>query len=162
MTDIAIALDAETGLFDFAIEGGGLATDDGLRTAILISLLTDARARDDDDLPDPNGDHRGWWGDCANADSNDRIGSRLWLLERAKLTDATVLKARDIAREALAWLVEDGIAQAVDIEVTRIAPTASRPTGALGIRISITRTTGATAARFDFVWDATARSLTTS
>ncbi len=159
MTDIALLFDPATQSADIAVSNGGLATDDGLRTAIIISLFTDARARDDDTLPEPGADRRGWWGDCFNDDPNDRIGSRLWLLEREKLTEATRLKARDICREALAWLVDDGVASAVDVETAIVPVTAADSTGALAIAISITRPQGPGRQRFDFVWDATARSF---
>ncbi|MEO6217770.1 MAG: phage GP46 family protein [Sphingomonas sp.] len=159
MTDIALIFDPLALSADIAIEGGSLATDDGLRTAIIISLFTDRRARADDVLPSPGADRRGWWGDCFNADPNDRIGSRLWLLEREKLIAETALKARDMCIEALAWLIEDGVASTVDVE-TSIVPVSGRDaTGGLLINISISRPDGPGRQRFDFVWDATARSF---
>ncbi|MEO7691297.1 MAG: phage GP46 family protein [Sphingomonas sp.] len=159
MTDIALLFNPLTQSADIAAQGGSLATDDGLMTAVIISLFTDARARDDDTLPHAGADRRGWWGDCFNADPNDRIGSRLWLLEREKLIPATALKARDICNEALAWLATEGIASAVEVE-TAIAPvSAANPTGGLAIGVSIIRPDGPGRQRFDFVWDATARSL---
>lgn len=72
MTDIALAWDNALFAADLAIEGGRLVTDDGLRTAILISLFTDARANDDDPLPEPGADRRGWWGDASQ--DHYRIG----------------------------------------------------------------------------------------
>ena len=89
MTDLALIWSAEAGLADLVIEGGGLMTEEGLRTAVLISLMTDRRARLDDALPSDDGNRRGWWGDVA-AEGNDRIGSRLWLLSRAKATTETL------------------------------------------------------------------------
>lgn len=159
MTDIALLFNPLTQSADIAVQGGSLATDDGLLTAVTKSLFTDARARDDDVLPHPGADRRGWWGDCFNADPNDRIGSRLWLLEREKLIPATALKARDICTEALAWLVADGIASAVDVETAIVPVNGANATGALAIAVSITRPDGPARQRFDFVWDATARSF---
>ncbi|MGE4323395.1 MAG: phage GP46 family protein [Sphingobium sp.] len=153
MTDIALLFDTQAWSADIAIAGGDLATDDGLRTAVVISLFTDARARDDDPLPDAGADRRGWWGDCANADPNDRIGSRLWLLASAKVTQDTAIRARDYCREALAWMVTDGIAAAVDVDCTLLPVDAGRRSGGLAIRIAITRPGGARQA-IDFLWDA--------
>ncbi|WP_241727556.1 phage GP46 family protein, partial [Cronobacter sakazakii] len=50
---------------------------------------------------------------------NDRIGSRLYLLQRSKLTNATATRAKDYARQALAWMEEDGVAARVDVAATR-------------------------------------------
>lgn len=158
MTDIALHFAPGAWSADLAIVDGDLATDDGLRTAAILSLFTDARARDDDPLPDADADRRGWWGDCANSDPNDRIGSRLWLLVREKVTDAVAVRARDYAREALAWMVTDGVAAAVDVVCTLYRVTGERPTGALLIAVTITRPTGARLA-IDFLWDAEANRI---
>ena len=73
----------------------GLDSSEPLVRAVIISLFTWRRARPDDDLP---GDLRmGWWGDSVPEIPNDRIGSRLWLLSRAKLTVETVARAREYA-----------------------------------------------------------------
>ena len=61
----------------------------------------------------------GWWGDTYPETSNDRIGSRLWLLHRAKLTRQTVLRAQEYAEEALQWLVDDGVADGFTVQSER-------------------------------------------
>ena len=99
--------------FDWAIKDHDLAPDDGLETAIILSLFTDRRAREDDPLPDGSDDRRGWWADAWAG--QDPIGSRLWLLEREKDTREVVNRARDYAEEALQWLVEDGIAERIEV-----------------------------------------------
>jgi phage gp46-like protein len=88
-----------------------------LPRAVLISLFTWRRANPDDDLPGK--DKFGWWGDTYPEIVNDRIGSRLWLLSRAKLTRQTVLKAKEYAEEALQWLIDDGVADGVTVEAER-------------------------------------------
>ena len=159
MSDIALLFDADSGTFDIAVDGGDLVMDDGLATAVLISLFTDARARDDDVLPQ-GADRRGWWGDIGNDDPNDAWGSRLWLLlERAKVTDDTALMARDMAIEALAWLTADQIASDVAVEASVLPVTAANPAGALVLSVSLTRPTGPGRERYDFVWDATSGSI---
>lgn len=95
----------------------GLNADEPLVRAVVISLFTWRRANPDDDLP---GDLRqGWWGDSFPVVPNDKIGSRLWLLSRAKLLPSTVVRAREYAEEALAWLVTDGVAARVVVEAER-------------------------------------------
>lgn len=95
----------------------GLDSAEPLVRAVIISLFTWRRANPDDELP---GDlKQGWWGDSFPPVANDRIGSRLWLLSRAKLLPETVARARDYAEEALAWLIEDGVASRVEVEAER-------------------------------------------
>lgn len=158
MTDLALRFDADAWSADLTLVDGALATDDGLTTAVIISLFTDARARPDDPIREGE-DPRGWWGDAFNADPADRIGSRLWQLARAKVTETTATRARDIVREALAWLTDDGIASAVEITTDAIGPTAARPSGAIAISVTIQRPGGPARQRFDFLWDATAGSF---
>ncbi|MCE4053472.1 phage GP46 family protein [Pseudomonas sp. Au-Pse12] len=89
-----------------------------LTRAVEISLFTWCRAADDDALDD---DQRyGWWGDSFPSVADDRIGSRLWLLRRVKLTRQTQLDAEFYAREALQWLIDDGHCNAVEILSERL------------------------------------------
>jgi phage gp46-like protein len=97
---------------DLVLQGGDLAGENGLLTAVMISLFTDARALERDPLPVEETSRRGWWAD----EAPDRIGSLLWLLRREKVTRATVELARQYARASLQWMVEDGIAEQVDVE----------------------------------------------
>lgn len=109
---------------DLKLGAAGLETDSGLESAVIVSLLTDRRARPDDRLPDDsdkgNGlippDRRGWAGDAFAATIDDRIGSRLWLLNREKQTEETRRRAIEYAREALDWLIRDGYAAEIAIE----------------------------------------------
>ena len=119
---------------------------DDLPRSIIISLFTWRRANPDDDLPGTN--KYGWWGDTYPQIINDRIGSRLWLLSRAKLTDETVLQAQEYAEEALQWLVDDGVAAAVQVQVER------QSLDRLAIGIIITRgDKSLLKIRFAKIWD---------
>lgn len=152
MTDIALLWDQALGGCDLGLQDGQLLTDDGLDTAILISLFTDARARPDDAIP--NGDDpRGWWGD-AFAAAGDETGSRLWLLSREKQTAQTLERARTYARESLSWLIADGVATSVEITV-EAQKTGSGTNDRLAIGVEITRPTGPARSRYDYIWDQT-------
>lgn len=87
----------------------GIERDDGLESAVYLSVGLDARAKPGDEVDDPN-DLRGWWG----ATYGLPVGSRLWLLRRKKRTQATLDLAADYTKEALKWMVEDGIVSAVN------------------------------------------------
>ena len=98
--------------------------------SVVISLFTWRRARPDDQLP--GADRMGWWGDSLPQVVGDLTGSRLWLLTRAKLLKDTPAKAREYAEEALAWMLEDGVATAVDVTAERQEP------ATLAMRVVIT------------------------
>jgi|SRR6516165_220147 len=107
---------------------GTLDSTQALATAIIVALGTDALAGQDDILPDPNStDRMGWWG---NLDSDViwngwDIGTKLWLLRRSKITDATAKQGSTLSivdqyiRDAIAPFLNIGVASAMAIEVTR-------------------------------------------
>ena len=110
------------------MEAGDLVAEGSLRTAVILSLFLDRRADDDDILPNGSDDRRGWWADTVapmtdygiggGSASGDRIGSRLWLLSREKQLAGVLERAQHYAEEALTWLVEDGVATAVQVTAT--------------------------------------------
>jgi phage gp46-like protein len=132
---MALGWNGARGAGDLALGlDGGVADDPGLASAVLLSLFLDRRA-EADDLVDGAGlfapgaggalfARRGWVGDALSipgAAPGDRIGSRLWLLARAKQVDETLRLAEDYAREALDWLVADGLAAEVAVAAAWIA-----------------------------------------
>ncbi|PWG62868.1 phage GP46 family protein [Spiribacter halobius] len=148
MTDIALIQDAD-GRRDIALEAGDLAAEESPRTAVVLSLLTDRRADTDDELPDGGSDRRGWWADAWSEPSEDLIGSRLWLLAREKELPAVARQAEAYAREALQWLVDDGIAESVEVTAEDFRAEW------LTLRVVIRRRGGGTVEqRYDYVWEA--------
>lgn len=142
-----ITLDDVDGLLDLALMDGDLATDDGLRTAVALSLLCDRRAAADDIIPDGTDNRRGWWADAIADEDGDRWGSRLWLLSREKELPEVRRLAEAYAYEALAWLLEDGIATEIDVT----AETLGRDV--LWLRPIIKRGDGSRLAdRYQYVW----------
>ena len=108
MFDLALQ-NTDHGDFDLSIQDGDLLGDDGLMTAVIVSLYTDRLARDDDPLPEhmpgQKSGRRGWWGDLARLDGRiNPVGSRLWLLDREKELPDVVRRAGEYAAESLAWL----------------------------------------------------------
>ena len=149
MSDIrTVFIDMDRGA-DLALESFALATDDGLETAVILSLFTDARARDDDTLLPGQTDRRGWWADAYPVVAGDSFGSRLWLLRRSKQLQESLTKAREYAEEALAWMVEDGAASKVEVE------TFIPRDEIMGMIVRIYRPDGALSPfRFETLWSA--------
>lgn len=125
MSDISIIWSPTLSRGDWAVHGASLVSGSDLVTAILLSVFTDRIASPDDAIPDGTNDPRGWWAD----DQDHPIGSRLWLLGRAKETTETLARAQDYLAEALQWLVDDGVVARFDITVEWTAP------GMLGAQI---------------------------
>jgi phage gp46-like protein len=152
MSDIALIFDPTSQTFDIGLSGSQLVAEDGLKTAIILSLFLDARAHDDDVIPDGTANRRGWYGDRIVPGGQDvaypdRVGSRLWLLAREKQLPSVLVKARQYATEALQWLVDDGVAARVDVtaEIVRA--------GMLGLGVTVTRPDGSTDQHnFDYAW----------
>lgn len=138
---------------DFSVEDEDLESDDGLETAVIISLFTDRRARDDDELPDPNNlDKRGWWGDLVAEVEDDQIGSRLWLLERSKTMPDILVKAKEYAEEALQWMILDNAAMKIEVEAERQG---TEGNDRLALLVKIHQTSGnVTALKFNTKWEA--------
>lgn len=137
----------EVGRFDVGFRLGDFDQRDELATAIIMALFCDRRASDDDPLPVAGESKRGWWGDDYFQVPNYKLGSRLWLLFREKQTDATLARAREYVNEAIAFLIEDGIADKVvpTVEWLRM--------GVLGIGLEVYRPNGDRVTfRYDYLW----------
>lgn len=121
--DFALQYSPAIQAFDLAIAPAtaDFAREDTLQTAVVLSLLCDRTAQAHE--VDAGADRRGWWADAfSQANAMDRaaadsFGSRLWLLMREKQVPRTRERVRDAVKEALAWLVEDGVVKAVDVVV---------------------------------------------
>ena len=134
--DVRINFDGTLLMGDISLAGADLASDQGLYTAVVISLFSDARARQDDKLPARDADKRGWWGVALSDTEDDQIGSRLWLLSREKQLPDVLIRAEEYAREALEWLVDGAIARSIDVIVEAVAP------DILGIKVIIEKPNG--------------------
>lgn len=140
--DLALFYDAGLQAFDLVLQGSppDLEGDDGLLTAVIVSLFTDARAYPDDPLPDERvgvqSDLRGFWGDALHDPQSQyqaprSLGSRLWLLWREKDLPEVVARARLYAREALDWLLAEGWVSRLAVDAERVGP------GYLGISVGL-------------------------
>lgn len=151
MADIALAF-ADLGGGDLILAGQDLARDDGLESAVLVSLFTDRRATPEQIRGGENkADLRGWWGDFNPTVVGDQTGSLLWLLRREKQTGETLARAKEYVRQALAWMIEDKVASAVDVA----AEYATTAAGVMLLAVDITRPAGSRLSyRYDYEWAA--------
>lgn len=146
--DVALRWSETHGAADLAIEDDDVAGDAGLDTALILSLFMDARALPGDTLPGAPDDKRGYWADGLSEIEGDRMGSRLWLLERAKLEDTLPKRARSLALEGLSWLDEDAVASDFDV-------IASVSGERLDLEVTIQRPSADVVSfRYAHVWDA--------
>ena len=101
------------------LNGAQVSADmtDNLSRAVVISLFTWQRASQSDEVD--NDQRMGWWGDTFAENKGDKIGSKLWLLLRQKITDETLNRAQEYAFDALKWLIDDGICSDITVNVER-------------------------------------------
>ena len=111
------------------LPNGTLDDTQALATAICVALGTNALATGTDELPDPDSNDRcGWWGDLdAELIWNGwPIGSKLWLLRRAKINSAsardgaTLMLVENYIRDAIQPFVDRKICSSFAIWVTRV------------------------------------------
>lgn len=134
------------GIYDLKIGfDGDLETEDSFDTAIIVSLFTDARANESEVLEAAK--RRGWIGN--ERTPGIEIGSKLWLLEQSRLTRSVMNQARDEARDALRWMVDDDLA--VSIGNAR----AFQEEGKLLLEVTIQRTTSEVEKRLFELWSQT-------
>ena len=110
---------ADPQIYDLAISNEALDSDASLKTAVTLSLLTWARAQPGDTLPEAT-DLKGWWGDSYARVAGDQFGSRIWTLFGQPITQELLARFDELAREALQWLVEDGVVAEFQVELEQI------------------------------------------
>ncbi|MFW6312270.1 MAG: phage GP46 family protein [Spirochaetota bacterium] len=130
--DIALISSNDGG--DILFESGQARMEQGLFSAVYMSLFTES----------------GWWGNRVLAEE-ERIGCRIEELRSRTLTNSTRLDFIAEARNALAWMVDQGIAGRVDVDAAIVAP------GMIGVIVTIHQPGSETpqSVRFGLSWDAT-------
>ena len=129
--------------FDWIVSGVQFGASASLYENVVNSIFCDRRAEPSDEIPDGSDNPRGWWADTSSEEG--KIGSRLWTLRREKATAETRRRAIGFIREALVWLIEDDIAESVEIDAVYSSA------GHLEITVAIHRK-GEEPQRFDFLW----------
>lgn len=128
---------------------GGLQAKQAIHTAVLICLFTWRRADTYDDVS-PSTDPKGWWGDAVDLQGHERpLGSKLWLLLRGVLNDATARKAKVYIVEALQCLLDQKVVARIDVTTEALVTQ-----GVLGFTVKLYSMDGLTTydQRFDVLW----------
>lgn len=97
--DPKIFIDENGARLDF--RGGQPVMDQGLENAAIISLHT----------------RPGWWGNILARNESEQIGSDFEVEAKKPITLENINNIRAAAEEAEAWLVGDGIASSIQVEV---------------------------------------------
>lgn len=147
-TDAVLAL-TPAGYYDMQIgPDGDILTAEFWDTAILYSLFGERRA-DPDEMVQPER-RRGWIGN-SQFDPPFENGSKLWLLDQARITRTTLNRLQDEAAKGLQWFVDDGLAVSVD------TPVATFQQGRVVLDVTIRRSRDQVIRRFFTLWENTGR-----
>ncbi len=115
--DFALEID-QNGLFDLVIQDGGLKETNTFDSSIIVSFFEERRALASE-VP-VNFLRRGWWGNTLFK-GDFQIGSKIWLLEQARLDTETLNRAIVYAREAFQWMLDGNFL--TDVQVTGVLET---------------------------------------
>ena len=95
---------------------GGLQSTFTLATAVVLCLFT-WRIADPGDTPSDDDERYGWWGDAIDLGVDETLlGSKLWQLRRAALTQRTATLAVAYATQSLKVLVDQGACATIHVE----------------------------------------------
>lgn len=132
--------------YDISIDSNGdIKTADFFDTSLLYSIFGERRATPDE-VVDPSR-RRGWIG---NSDDFEN-GSKLWLLEQARLTRSNLNRVEDEIKKSLQWLVDDGFAVSID------EPVAALVNGVVVVEVVIRRSRDQVDRRLFRLWENTGR-----
>jgi phage gp46-like protein len=132
MTDIRLIehVSLEVMSMDWLLKDDGtLDESEELATAAMVALGTDALSDPEEVLPDPDStDRRGWWGDYQATEIWDGwpIGTKCWLLRRAKISDtpssegSTLQRAKNYVLNSLQPFIDRMICTSVEATVGRV------------------------------------------
>ncbi len=94
-----------------------LNSDNELVDSITIQLLTEQRVTELVDTSIQSSP--GWFGNTYSVVPGWQLGSKLHLLQGYKLNEDTLSRAEGYAKECLQFLVDDGVADKIDVEAER-------------------------------------------
>jgi phage gp46-like protein len=105
----------DAGYWDIEIDDSGdIRTTEGLESAIYMSVLCEKRA-DESEIQKPEY-RRGDWSNELNEVEGYEVGSKFWLLEKARNTQEAINKGLQYIKDGLEWMIEDGLIDSVGVD----------------------------------------------
>lgn len=117
MQDVLLQKNSE-GYYDLVIEDGTIKGVDGMETAILVSLFTDARASAER-VQDPLM-RRGWIGNILSPNLERELGSVLWLADTARVNQDTLNFFKAEVKNAFQNMIDKKILSQLNVVSTII------------------------------------------
>lgn len=148
MFDIEIVKQSDES-YDLEIVDGDFRIDEGFRTSLIISLLSDRRA--DESQVTLSQFRRGWICDLVTTTPGFKIGSHLWLLENSRIIPETLSLAEDYAQKSLQWLLDENLA----IKINASASISLIRDHAIDLVIEITSPSGSVSVEAFNLWKRT-------
>lgn len=111
-----ILLNNDSGYLDISFTDGDLTLTHGFETALLMSILCEARAAASE-VPTVER-RRGWWGNYVSSFQGYEQGSKFWLLYQAKRTNDTLNLAKTYVSNGLQWFLTDKYADDISIDTS--------------------------------------------
>ncbi len=143
MSIIKLEYDNQTYQADLALDANGfISLGGGFEGPVTASLYS--WARDPDVDPSVTAQPFGWWASQFSDDENDNYGSLLYTFRRERISNEVQSRLNTTLQNALQWMVTDGIARRVEVEVERF------DTQVVAAKITVTRADGKT---WDRIWE---------
>lgn len=117
--DIRLSFVTEDQYADLIPSDRDVDRDPGFETAVLITLGTDKYAEEGDPLPEDSGYRGGWWGDSHPPVPDYRMGTKLWLLNRAKTEKEIPGIAKEYLLDGFQWMIDDGTVEKIEVTTER-------------------------------------------
>jgi len=152
--DIALKFDSEKLYIDLHLneDGSDLLGAFNLENAVIISLFSNQRSDNDDEIPNS----QGWPGDSIREEDTPLIGSKLWITQqKGKTVKNRLIEAVDFSESALQWMIEDKIILSATVE-TSYPPQFKN---VMDIGVVLEMPTGENL-RFQFSWDQVTNQIT--
>lgn len=110
----SVTNESELGPGKISLFGNDLTPEYLFETSVIISIFSEARASELEDLPKEYIFKSGWFGSVL---LGFELGSKMWLLDRSVLDKLTMIKGKAYILESLHWMIDLKILKEIQIEV---------------------------------------------